>query len=99
MSDQPFSLPKLAAATTDEASAYLFMEGLRWPDGPVCPHCGNTKAYFLNAQGGNRATGSSGARSQRRVWKCAKCRRQFSVLTKTVFHGSKIPLQKWVMVM
>lgn len=75
------------------------MEGLRWPNGPVCPHCGNTKAYFLTPKSGSRATGQGGKRSIRRVWKCAKCRRQFSVLTKTIFHGSKIPLQKWVMVM
>jgi hypothetical protein len=37
--------------------------------------------------------------SQRRVWKCGTCRKQFSVLTGTVFHGSKIPLRTWLFVM
>ena len=51
-----------------EADAYLFLEGLRWADGPVCPHCGsNEKCYFLNpANGVNRKT-RTGAWTQRRV--------------------------------
>jgi transposase-like protein len=32
------------------------------------------------------------------VWKCAKCRKQFSVTTGTIFHGSKVPLQTWLFV-
>ena len=30
------------------------------------------------------------------VWKCRDCRKQFTVTVGTVFHGSKIPLSKWV---
>jgi hypothetical protein len=33
------------------------------------------------------------------VWKCAKCRKQFSVLTGTIFHGTKVPIEIWLMVM
>ena len=25
---------------TDEAKAWKHFEAIRWPDGPVCPHCG-----------------------------------------------------------
>lgn len=25
----------------DEEAAYEFLEDALWPDGPVCPHCGN----------------------------------------------------------
>jgi len=32
------------------------------------------------------------------VWKCADCRKQFSVLTGTIFHGSKIPVRTWLFV-
>jgi transposase-like protein len=32
------------------------------------------------------------------VWKCRDCRKQFSVLTGTVFHGSKVPLRTWLFV-
>ena len=24
----------------DEAAAWAHFEAIRWPDGPVCPHCG-----------------------------------------------------------
>jgi len=36
--------------------------------------------------------------SQRRVWRCLACRKQFSVLTGTIFHGTKVPLRTWVLV-
>jgi transposase-like protein len=88
----------LAKRITDEASAYAYMESLRWPTGPVCPHCQHDKAYYLKpANGVSRAT-RTGSHSQRRLWKCAKCRKQFSVTTGTVFHGSKVSLQTWLFV-
>jgi transposase-like protein len=41
----------------------------------------------------------TGAVSQRRVWKCSACRKQFSVTTGSIFHGSKIPLRTWLLVL
>ena len=32
------------------------------------------------------------------MWKCRACRKQFSVLTGTIFHGAKIPVRTWVLV-
>ena len=32
----------------------------------------------------------------RRIWKCSKCRKQFSIKTKSVFEDSPIPLDKWI---
>jgi transposase-like protein len=32
----------------------------------------------------------------RRIWKCSKCRKQFSVKTKSVFEDSPISLDKWL---
>jgi hypothetical protein len=32
----------------------------------------------------------------RRVWRCGQCRRQFSVLTGTVLHGTKVDLLTWL---
>jgi len=88
----------------DETDAYLLLEELRWHGTPICAHCGHDKAYFLNPKGGTRGSGpkrADGVRSQsvRRVWKCAKCRRQFSVLTNTVMHGTKIAIADWLTVM
>jgi transposase-like protein len=57
------------------------------------PHCGSVrKPCFLKPSNGKTRTGSM---SERRVWKCADCRKQFSVLTGTIFHGTKIPVRKW----
>ena len=91
------SIPKLADKIKTEADAYEFLERMRWGDGVVCPHCEHDKAYFLNAQNGGRKT-RTGTVSERRVWKCASCRKQFSALTGTIFHGSKIPVRTWLFV-
>ena len=61
------------------------------------PHCGIVgTAYFLAPKDGTRTT-STGKASYRRVWKCADCRQQFSVLVGTIFEDSKVPLSKWLL--
>ena len=94
----------LARQIKSEADAYAYMERLRWPDGPVCPHCASRERhYFLtpktkDADNVDARKTSRGTMSQRRVWKCKTCRKQFSVTTGTVFHGTKVPLHTWLMV-
>lgn len=69
----------------DKAREYL--EALRWPNGPVCPHCGVVgDHYALN-----------GSAHRQGLWKCKDCRKQFSVTVGTVFERSKIPLNKWLL--
>ena len=93
------SFLKLADTLRSEADAYRYLEQLRWGDRPVCPHCGSVrKHYFLNPENGESRKTRTGTASQRRVWKCADCRKQFSVLTGTIFHGTKIPVRVWVLV-
>src|SRR5690348_15450406 len=77
----------------DERFAYAqaaseYLESIRWPNGPVCPHCGESerKAYRLNVKG-----------TKRRLWKCAACRKQFTVMVGTIFEDSHIPLNKWLL--
>lgn len=90
---------ELAAKIPDEASAYLYLEGLRWPNGPECPQCGHDgRCYFLKPCVGERKT-RTGTETQRRLWKCGSCRKQFSVLTDTVMHGTKIAVRTWVFVL
>lgn len=89
----------LAEQIPNEAAAYEYLEGLRWPDGPECPHCGNAdRCYFLTPREGARKT-RTGNVTQRRLWKCGACRKQFSVLTGTVMHGTKIAVRTWVFVL
>ncbi len=101
MSKQEFSVPSLMKRLNTEADAYLLLEDLRWPDGQpeFCPQCGTVgRCYYLNpANGASRKT-RTGAVSERRVWKCGSCRKQFSALTGTIFHGTKISLRVWLLV-
>jgi transposase-like protein len=90
---------QIAARIPDEAAAYEYLEELRWHGKPVCPHCGSDdRCYFLTPKNGTTRTTRTGKATQRRLWKCGACRRQFSVLTDTVMHGTKIPVRTWVFV-
>lgn len=102
MSKQEFSVLKLADRLQTEADAYLMLEDLRWGGAPdTCPQCGGMdRCYFIQPKDGSTARATrTGTRSQRRVWACGHCRKQFSVLTGTIFHGTKISIRKWVLVL
>ncbi len=75
----------------DEEKARELLERVRWPDGPICPHCVVVGAHYrVNPRRGSRRPVRQG------VWKCRDCRKQFTVTVGTVFQGSKIPLSKWM---
>src|ERR1700683_3862896 len=95
------SFTEMAAQIPTEASAYEYLEGLRWSNGvPVCPHCANKGANFIKPRsGGSTRTTRTGTQSARRLWQCKACRKQFSAMTGTIFHGSKVPLRTWLFVL
>lgn len=70
-----------------ESAARKMLERLRWPNGPVCPHCG----VIDNALAMKSDTLRDG------VWNCRACRKPFSVTVGTIFEGSHIPLSKWLL--
>ncbi|MGD0581267.1 MAG: IS1595 family transposase [Bryobacteraceae bacterium] len=71
----------------DEDAAREHLEGILWPDGPVCPHCGLVgEAYKLN-----------GVTTRKGLYKCAGCREPFTVTVGTIFEDSHIPLHKWLL--
>lgn len=103
MAKQEFSHRKLADMVPTEADAYLLLEHLRWggTDGPeACPKCGEVgKTFYMEPKDGSDSRKTrTGSRSQRRVWMCRGCRKQFSVLTDTIFHGTKISIRTWLFV-
>lgn len=71
----------------NEEAARQHLEELRWPDGPVCPHCGGTE----------RNSKLHGKAHRPGVYFCGDCRQQFTVTVGTVFERSKIPLHKWIL--
>lgn len=78
----------LPAIYTDENAAREHLEKLLWPEGPLCPHCGNADpARIRKLEGKSTRPG---------VYKCNECRKPFSVTVGTVFERSHIPLSKWV---
>ncbi len=93
------SLLTLADRLRTEGDAYVVLEEMRWGDEPVCAHCGSVRRhYFLNPENGKSRKTRTGAASERRVWKCADCRKQISATTNTIFHRSKVPLRIWLLV-
>jgi len=66
----------------DEDAARRWFEAARWPDGPVCPHCGSLKHY---------ATKKAGR------YRCGEkeCRKDYTVQTKSVMERSHVLLTQW----
>ncbi len=85
------NLATLSHLFVDEDAARDFIESRLWPNGPVCPHCGNDEAYALTPKPGSRKPVRKG------VYKCKKCRKQFTVRVGTIFEDSKLPFSKWLM--
>jgi transposase-like protein len=81
----------IAQTFADEKAAREMLESIRWPDGPICPHCGSTEAYALTPKPDSKRPVRPG------VYKCKACRKQFTVTVGTIFEGSRIPLHKWLM--
>jgi transposase-like protein len=74
---------------TDENAAREVLESVRWPNGPVCVHCGCTEHVVRVA--GEKQSHRAG------LLYCNDCKGQFTVTVGTVFERSKIPLTKWWM--
>jgi len=70
----------------DPEAAREHLESVRWPSGPVCPHCGAV----------DRISKLNGKAHRPGVYDCGHCRDQFTVTVGTVFERSKISLDKWL---
>jgi transposase-like protein len=70
----------------DEAKAYELVEGVLWPDGPVCPHCGVL----------DRSSPMKGKSTRVGTYKCYACRKKFTVKIGTIFEDSHIPMRTWL---
>lgn len=74
-----------------EAAARDYFEGLRWPNGPVCPHCGNSEASRIY-----KVTANKGKKIREGLYKCAECEQTFTVTLGTVMEDTHLPLNKWL---
>jgi transposase-like protein len=79
-----------ARIPTDE-TAREHLEGIRWKDGIVCPHCKcSDQSRFSTIAANPKKKVRAGLR-----W-CAACEKQFTVTVGTIFEDSHIPLRKWL---
>ena len=64
----------------DEDACYAYLERLRWPNGIVCPGCGETgKVWHIS----------------RRALRCRACRHETSVTAGTILEDTQLPLTVW----
>jgi transposase-like protein len=71
------------------AQAAQLIRSLRWPAGPICPHCGNRAPLVANPN----------YRTHLHYYRCSACRLHFSELTCTALEGSKLPLKTWCLLL
>lgn len=64
----------------DENSCIKMLEEIVWNNSPICPYCKSDNYTIIK-------------HSYR--YHCNQCNTSYSVTVKTIFHKTKIPLQKW----
>src|SRR4051794_38085016 len=75
------SLREFQTSFSDETSCAAFLFERRWPEGFVCPACGDGRAALL--------------RSRAHTYECLDCGRQTSITAGTMMHRTKLPLTAW----
>src|ERR1700677_2350344 len=83
MTETNFQFKTLAdflAHFKDEATCQAHFVAIRFAKGEYCAHCGHGKIHAF--KDGKR-------------FRCAKCKQDFTIRTKTIFGESKLPLKKW----
>jgi len=84
------TLMELLKKYGSDDKARSFLEGVRWPNGAICPRCKTQQDHKINAQKESK----SGARKG--VYFCSQCRKQFTVTVGTIMESSHIPLGTWL---
>ena len=74
------TLTDLMVAFQEPQAAIDHFTAIRWKNGQFCPHCGHDKVYSL---------------SKKNIFKCAQCRKNFSITVGTIFENTKLPLRVW----
>src|SRR5579871_4127207 len=81
-----------------EEAAFEYVEKALWPNGPVCPHCGNAdqpKIGRLTVRSKPSKKNPEGV-VQVGLRKCYACRQVFTVRKGSIFEDSHFPLRLWL---
>ena len=68
----------------DDATAERWFASLRWPHGPVCPHCRSNNVQSACAH-------------PCMPYRCRRCRKRFSVRTDSVMADTKLGYRSWAL--
>jgi len=82
------NIDQLNAQFKDDTNCRRFFEAARWPAGRICPHCSFDISYAIKVKGPYVDR-----------YECKRCKRHFTVTTKTALHSTKLPLRKWLQAM
>jgi len=74
----------------NEDAAFAYVEARLWPNGPICPHCGNADDKRMRRM--------EGKTTRKGLIKCNECRKPFTVRIGTIFESSHLPLHLWLQV-
>ena len=80
MNTYPKNTREFEMVFRDDEACLQYLFGIRWPNGYVCPYCQSTGKYWHRSHG---------------KVKCGKCRREYSILSDTIFQGTHTPLLVW----
>jgi len=76
----PKTLREFQSIFATEEACPKYLAGCRWPDGFICPRCGNRSSYEI---------------VKLRRWQCTRRRYQVSLTAGTILHNTKTPLTIW----
>ncbi len=76
------SLLQMLETFPNEQACVEHLEKLRWPVGFVCACCGSTRKIYRK-------------KSKLGVYRCADCKKDFSIRKGTIYEESRISLRKW----
>ena len=77
----PKTLLEAVKVYSDPKACFELMVEIRWPKGVTCPRCSSNRVTLF---------------SNRPMFKCNACKKQFSVKVGTIFEDSPLGLEKWL---
>lgn len=75
------NLLELTQEFNTEQKAIDHLKEIRWHGKPYCPHCGFERVYQFS--------------NNENLYKCASCRKKFTVKVGTIFEDSPLQIRKW----
>ena len=79
MADYPETVIQLHDWFPSEAACRAYLEKIRWPQGPRCPHCPEVTVWRMTPP----------------FYRCKRCGHDFTVTAGTLFANTKLPLRLW----